>query len=133
MLTEQQLKAVELVLEGEKTVTAIAKECGVSRPTMYSWMNKDEFKEKLSALDDLRDEFLRKAIKSRVEVYKERLEALSEKSPNDMVKLNATKELMSHAGWNSNVQDINIKDDRQQDNTNDMLDMYRKKKAGGSL
>jgi transposase-like protein len=129
MLSEQQLKAAELILDGELTVKAVASECGVTRPTIYAWMKLEEFKEKLSELDEYRDQLLRKATQSRVDVYLNRLEKLSEKSKNDMVQLNATKELMSHAGWNSNVQDINIKDDRQQDNKNELMEMWKKKKA----
>jgi transposase-like protein len=133
MLSEQQLKAVELLLGGEHTVKAIAKECEVSRTTMYAWMEKEEFKEKLREMSNLQEQFLREAIKGRVNELVDRLEDLSRKSKNEMVKLNATKELLSHGGWNSNVQDINIKDDRQQDNKNELMEMWKKKKAGGSL
>jgi transposase-like protein len=128
MLTEQQLKAAELILDGEMTVKDVATECGVTRPTIYNWMKLEEFKEKLSELDEVRDQLLRKATQSRVDVYLSRLEKLSDKSKNPMVQLNATKELMSHAGWNSNVQELNIKDDRQQDNKNELMEMWKKKK-----
>lgn len=43
VLTEQQLKAVEYLINGE-TVTNTAKLCKVSRGTIYNWMSREEFK-----------------------------------------------------------------------------------------
>lgn len=43
VLTEQQLKAVEYLVNGE-TVTNTAKLCKVSRGTIYNWMSREEFK-----------------------------------------------------------------------------------------
>lgn len=133
MLSESQLKAVDLLLEGEKTVKAIAEECGVSRTTMYAWMKLEAFQEKLTEMDEYRDQFLRKATKSRASVYLERLEELSETSANDMVRLNSTKELLGHAGWNTNVQDVNINDNRKQEEGNAMLEMWRGKNRDNKL
>ena len=135
MLSDKQLKAIELLSDGELTVKAIAahEEVDVSRTTLYSWMKSEEFTDKLSELNELRNQLLKDAVNKRVNRYIDRLESLSEKSKNPMVQLNATKELLSHAGWNSNVQDINIKDDRQQDNTNELMEMWKKKKVGVGL
>lgn len=131
MLSEQQLKAIELLSDGELSVKAIAahEDVSVSRTTLYSWMKLDEFIEKLSEMNELRNQLLKDAINKKVHKYIDRLESLSEKSKNPMVQLNATKELLSHAGWNSNIQDINIKDDRQQDNKNELMEMWKKKRA----
>ena len=118
--------------DGELSVKAIAEhpDVSVSRTTLYSWMKLEEFTDKLTEMNEIRNQLLRDAINKRVHQYIDRLEKLSDKSKNEMVKLNATKELMSHAGWNSNIQDINIKDDRQQENTkNELMEMWKKKKA----
>jgi hypothetical protein len=134
MLNDKQFEAIELLSDGELSVKAISEheEVSVSRTTLYSWMKLDEFIEKLTEMNELRDKLLRDAVNKRVHQYIDRLEKLSDKSKNEMVKLNATKELLSHAGWNSNVQDINIKDDRQQDNKNELMEMWKKKRAGNS-
>jgi hypothetical protein len=134
MLNDKQLKAIELLSDGELSVKAIAEheDVSVSRTTLYSWMKLDGFTDKLTEMNELRDKLLRDAVKKRVHQYIDRLEKLSDKSKNEMVKLNATKELLSHAGWNSNVQDINIKDDRQQDNKNELMEMWKKKKQGSA-
>jgi len=44
MLTEPQLRAIEMLVTGDYTKTEIAKEVGKSRQTMSSWVNEnDEF------------------------------------------------------------------------------------------
>ncbi|WP_286231303.1 phBC6A51 family helix-turn-helix protein [Neobacillus mesonae] len=132
MLSAQQLKAIELLSDAELSVKAISEhpEVNCSRTTLYSWMKLEEFQEKLTELNELRDKLLKDAVNKRVHLYIDRMEKLSDKSKNEQTKFNATKTLLAYAGWNSEVQDINIKDDRQQDNKNELMEMWRKKKAG---
>ncbi len=42
-LTQQQLLACQLLAQGGVERTEIAKECGVSRATLYNWLKKPEF------------------------------------------------------------------------------------------
>lgn len=48
MIDERQVKAIELLIAGEHTKTNIAKIVGVSRTTLYSWMDDVEFMENLN-------------------------------------------------------------------------------------
>ncbi|MCK9471774.1 MAG: phBC6A51 family helix-turn-helix protein [Bacilli bacterium] len=43
MIDSQKIKAIELLISGEHTVTRIGELVGVSRQTIYNWMNDDEF------------------------------------------------------------------------------------------
>lgn len=43
LLTEQQYKAVELLIEGEFTKTEVAKKVGISRNTLHRWLRDDRF------------------------------------------------------------------------------------------
>ncbi|WP_052722027.1 phBC6A51 family helix-turn-helix protein [Caldanaerobacter subterraneus] len=47
MLTEIQMKAIELMVEGGYSITQIAEICKVSRQTIYNWKKDAEFKQEL--------------------------------------------------------------------------------------
>lgn len=42
MLDERKLKAIELIMDGSYEKQEMAKMVGVSRQTLYKWLNKDE-------------------------------------------------------------------------------------------
>lgn len=48
MLTDTQLKAIELLAMGELTKAEIAKDLGVSARVIYKWQNAEEFKAELN-------------------------------------------------------------------------------------
>jgi len=47
MLDERQIRAIELLVSGEHTITRISELVGVSRQTIYNWLDDDEFKKNL--------------------------------------------------------------------------------------
>lgn len=47
MIDERQRKAVELLVAGEHSKVDIARLAGISRTTLYNWLNEDEFNRKL--------------------------------------------------------------------------------------
>jgi len=47
-LNEQQMKAIELMIDGEKNYKDIAKECGVEYQTLRKWRMKPEFIKELA-------------------------------------------------------------------------------------
>lgn len=49
-LTEQQQKAIELMVDGSMSYKDIAKECGVEYQTIRKWRMKPEFVSELAAL-----------------------------------------------------------------------------------
>lgn len=118
MLDERHLKAIEMLVEGTSTITAIAKEVRVSRRTLYDWMAKDDFKAKLHELQTHKDNVLREKVKGNAEENIKALEKLRDSSANDMVKYNAANQLLNYAGWSNNqVHEVTIKqDDNEQKN-----------------
>ncbi|MBS4207458.1 phBC6A51 family helix-turn-helix protein [Bacillus sp. FJAT-50079] len=128
MLEERQLKAIEMLVEGGHTITAIAKEVGVSRKTMYTWMSKDNFKAKLQEMQELKNNILKEKVKGNAEANIKVLEELRDSSKNDMTRYHCANILLQYAGWNSNqVQEITIKSDDSNDK-NYLLDLLKKKR-----
>ncbi|WP_404403827.1 phBC6A51 family helix-turn-helix protein [Jeotgalibacillus malaysiensis] len=127
MLRENQIKAIELIVHGNKTVTAIAEEVGVSRKTFYEWMKKQEFRDMLNEMTELKSEFLREAVKGNVEEYIDSLEQIRKTTKNDMARYHTTTTLLNYAGWLQNQkQEISInKEDKEEKNV--MLDMLNEK------
>lgn len=44
MIDERHRKAIEMILSGEHTKADVARVIGISRTTLYSWLEEDEFK-----------------------------------------------------------------------------------------
>ena len=93
MLKQKQLDAIEMIIQG-KTKTAIAKELGMSRTNLYTWMNNDEF---IAELDRQRDIISRQAlseIKGDTKKLLEGLEKLALTSESESIRLSATTALL---------------------------------------
>ncbi len=63
--TEKQLKAIEVLMTSEGNISKAAREVGVSRPTIYNWLDNPRFKAEVEKrekqiLDDVRKQFIRK-------------------------------------------------------------------------
>ena len=43
MLNEQKMRAIDLVAEGELNKSEVAHRVGISRPTLYKWLDDEEF------------------------------------------------------------------------------------------
>lgn len=48
MIDKRQRKAIELIVSGEHTMTRVSELVGVSRTSIYNWMNDEEFNTELS-------------------------------------------------------------------------------------
>lgn len=127
MLRENHLKAIEMLVEGNFSITAIANEVDVTRGTLYNWMAKDDFKAKLQETQQLKDDILRQNVKGNAEANIRVLENLRDNSANDMTRYHASNVLLGFAGWNSNqTHEITIKSD-DSDAKNHMMDLLKKK------
>lgn len=89
MLDDRKLLAIQHLAEGEKPKTEIAKLTGISRTTLYEWLDDDEFKAELNRRLQQRKNLVEKIIDSKLEQAVESLVELSYKSKNDMVKMRA--------------------------------------------
>ena len=93
MLTSRQNKGVNLMLQGNMSNAAIAKECGVSENTVYNWLHNDEFLAELQKRQ--RRMFTRMACKAQ-----RKMEELLD-SGNPSVAFAAAKEILNKAGLDS--------------------------------
>lgn len=93
MLTSRQNKGVNLMLQGDMSNAAIAKECGVSENTVYNWLHNDEFLAELQKRQ--RRMFTRLACKAQ-----RKMEELLD-SHNPSIAFAAAKEILNKAGLDS--------------------------------
>lgn len=128
MLDKDKQKAIEMLVEGGYTITAIAKEIGIVRSTMYEWMKRDDFKAKLSEMQELKNDVLKENVKGNAEDNIRVLEQLRDNSANDMTRYHAANVLLGFAGWNDKqTHEVTIKND-ESDQKNYLLELLNKKK-----
>lgn len=123
MLDERHLLAIERLVDGNHTITAIAKEVGVTRKTLYSWMSKDDFMQKLHEMQETKNDILKEKVKATAEKNIKTLEHLRDNSNNDMTRYHCANLLLTYAGWkDSQATEITIKAD-DNDSKNHLLSM----------
>lgn len=105
MLTGQQYKCIEYLILGTLTQIKIAEILQISDQTISNWKKDLEFTSE-------HDRLLRESFKNYVPEARDTLIDLMRHSESDMVKLNATKDLLDRAGYkptekteNKNVND----------------------------
>ena len=99
-LNAKQLQAAVL-LSGGTTITLAAEQAGVTRVTLHQWLkNDDEFIAYLNSLKrDLVDS-ARAGLQASVALAIETINTIMTDSDNDVVRLNAAKEVLNRAGIN---------------------------------
>lgn len=93
MLTKDQEKMITMLIEGER-ITDIARKIGVSRQTIYSWMNKDDAK---AELDQRRQDIKTQGnayILKDVQTYIDEVKRIAKSSTDQRVKFSANKYLI---------------------------------------
>lgn len=86
MLDDRKILVIQHLAEGEKTRTDIAKLVGISRQTLYDWLDDDEFKAELDSRLQQRKVLLEKIIDSKLTDMTEQLANLIYTTKNDRVK-----------------------------------------------
>ncbi|MCX2853752.1 phBC6A51 family helix-turn-helix protein [Bacillus sp. KeR2] len=115
MLDERKLKAIELLVEGKLNRTEIAKEVGVTRPTLYNWEKEEEYSQEYDRLLHYKKLSVRREVSRDTKAFFENLKKISESSTNDNARVKATQLLLAYTEGNpENI--LNIKDDRNNDN-----------------
>jgi len=99
-LNAKQLQTAVL-LSGGTTITLAAEQAGVTRVTLHQWIkNDDEFIAYLNSLKrDLVDS-ARAGLQASVALAIETINTIMTDSDNDVVRLNAAKEVLNRAGIN---------------------------------
>lgn len=90
MLTSRQNKGIDLMIQGNLSNAAIAKECGVAENTVYNWLHNDDF------LAELQKKQRRMFTKMACKAQKKMEELLECKNPS--VSFAAAKEILNKAG-----------------------------------
>ena len=91
MLKPKQIKCLKLIVSGRLSMQEIADVCKVSRQTIYEWRKDKEFQ-------DEHDKMLRNEIQYIApKALRRELSLLNSK--NEMVALNASKDLLDRAGF----------------------------------
>lgn len=89
-MTPKMMKGVALMVEGNLTNQAIAKECGVSENTVYNWLKNDEF------LAELQKQQRRVFTKLACKAQKKMAELVDSNNPS--IAFAASKEILNKAG-----------------------------------
>ena len=91
MLTEKQIKCINLIITESKTQKQIAKEINITEKTICEWKKDKEFKKKKKK--QMKENFGSLAIEAQQELKK------LLKSKNENVKIQAIKDVLDRAGY----------------------------------
>jgi len=109
MLDEKKIVAVRLLAEGSTSKTDIAEIVGVSRATLYNWLDDEEFKK---SLDDTLHKIKihgESTIKANIDKYIKNIVDLSEKAESQKVRLEASMYLLDRVlGKSSTKVDLTV-------------------------
>jgi hypothetical protein len=97
-LNAKQLQAA-MLLSGGATVTLAAEQTGITRVTLHEWLrNDDKF---IAYLNSLKHDLIdagRAGLQASVALAIETINSIMSDSDNDVVRLNAAKEVLNRAG-----------------------------------
>jgi hypothetical protein len=85
MLTHQQNECINLLLQGEMK-TNIKEKIGISRTTIYAWLDNPEFRAELNRREQQIKDFATKQINGKLNTAIEEFWDLRKKTTNEMVK-----------------------------------------------
>lgn len=91
MLTEKQIKCINLMITEWKTQKQISKEINVTEKTICEWKKDKEFKEEIQR--QMKENFGSLAVEAQQELKK------LLKSKNENVKMQAIKDVLDRAGY----------------------------------
>ena len=91
MLSESQIKCINLMVVENKTQKQIAKEINITEKTICEWKKDEEFKNEISK--QMKENFGSLAIEAQQELKK------LLKSKNESVKMQAIKDVLDRAGY----------------------------------
>jgi transposase len=128
-LSDVQLKVIEAVVEGDKTIIEICSMFGVGRTTYYDWRKKEYFMNSLNQMLEEKKNVAIDSLKGKVQEYLETLDDLRRKSKNDMVRYHATNTLLGHAGLIvTNKDEVTFKNKNDSESKNELMELWKQKK-----
>ncbi|MBM7631112.1 phBC6A51 family helix-turn-helix protein [Geomicrobium sediminis] len=97
MLNEPMMRAVELIAEGQLNKSEIASRVGISRPTLYKWLDNEEFKAEVHSRLHKERVFAEKMIEARLEFAINKLHEIAKDSSNRRVQAQTLQYLVDRA------------------------------------
>jgi hypothetical protein len=126
-LNAKQLELIAYLTAEAKTLQEALTHCNVPKSTYYDWKRKPEFNEVLKEFQDAKKHAEIDFVKDSVDKYLKRIDRLSDKSANDMVKLQASNKMLEIAGLGVQDEGNNKKDESGYKNfLKDMLKVKKK-------
>ena len=122
IITENHIKAMSYIIEG-KSMTDIAKICGVGRATLYNWLDNKEFK---AELEKQRQDVKNNAnteIVNKLGCYIKILHEIATTSKNDKERRAACEYLVDRALGKSTTRVADVSEDEGKEKVEDIESM----------
>lgn len=127
VLTDKQLKVIDMLIENEKSISDICSDVGIARSTFYDWRRGNKlFNQKLDEAVEERVKTLKQNVRSNAAKYVKWLEDIAEKSKNDNARVAALGKLSTLGELDPAFkQEITVKND-ESEQKNVLLGMLKK-------
>ncbi|SDJ76485.1 phBC6A51 family helix-turn-helix protein [Salimicrobium halophilum] len=97
MLDERQMRAIEYVAEGQLNRSDIAKRVGISRPTLYKWLDDDEFVSEVNSRLQKERGLAEKKIDAKLDFAVGKLYEIAQDNSNRRVQADVLKYLVDRS------------------------------------
>lgn len=94
MLSENKVRAIHMLVENKHTKVNIAKMLGISRQTLYSWLDDDEFKAELDRVVHVIQIYGENQIKANIDRYLDNIHRLAHSAESEKTRLDANQYLV---------------------------------------
>ena len=121
ILGDKQYLAIKWILEGRQ-MTDIAKDIGISRSTLYNWLDDDEFKNELDTLRQDIQTSTKEHVMNKIKLYVDELEELAlNKETSPKVRADLLKYMVNRV-WGNTTTKVEVENSNENKNDNVNLD-----------
>ena len=100
-LTKRHKTAIQLIIEGEKSMAEIAECVNLSRTALYKWLNDDDFRSELERLKEEINQQTKHKICAMAQKALDRQERIIKYSKNDNAAAVVCKDVLDRAGFSA--------------------------------
>lgn len=134
-LDSRKIEAIELIVKGE-TISNIATLVGVTRKTIYNWLEDVEFKAEVNALTHDLKQQSKNRITNKLETYLNELESIALTCKSDKTRADALQYLINRAmGSPVAVNKLEVEEDsaaKKNETDEDLREEFQKFKVVGN-
>ncbi len=124
MLSDNKVRAIHMLVENKQTKVNIAKMLGISRQTLYTWLDDGEFKAELDRVIHIIQIYGESQIKANLDLYLTNIHSLAHSAESEKTRLDANQYLVDRVLGKTTTK-IDVEAESRKDNETVGIDTIR--------